>query len=187
MVHRADHGWRIAYQRQHPARRSPAVALDAGGGFQCRQRLLQPADYNGPITPYAGRVSTRAFLCNTLLMRGLRSEPFDLDSSKATAKSMKTPSAKCGDVGDMSDSEVVYSPPFPACVTYVRYVASATIAGLANIATQQTAVRAVPVATIAASILVGTAVYFGAAFGHSLGNWIKHLVSKRYVFQPVVQ
>lgn len=56
--------------------------------------------------------------------------------------------------------------------TFVRYVVFAIIAGLANLATQEAAVQALPLAPIMASVLAGTAV----------GFVVKYLLDKYYVF-----
>jgi putative flippase GtrA len=85
---------------------------------------------------------------------------------------MKTPNAKCGDVGDTSDLQVICQLPLSAHVIFIRYVIFASVAGLTNIGAQEIFVRAVPLAPILASIVFGTVFAF----------FIKYLLEKRWVF-----
>ncbi len=141
----------------------------------------------------------------------------------------------------MNKAKAADRAPLAAHVIFVRYVLFAIISGLSNLASQEIVVRALPLAPLMVSVLVGTGVgflikyllekrwvfldeygghvaeirkivvygafgvgttllfwfvelscwniwqtveakYIGGAFGLTIGNWIKYLLDKHYVF-----
>ena len=141
----------------------------------------------------------------------------------------------------MNKAKAAFRPPLAAPLIFVRYVLFAIVSGLSNLASQEIVVRALPIAPIMVSVLIGTGVgffvkyllekrwvfldgydnhvaeirkisvygafgfgttllfwlielsfwhiwqtmearYVGAAIGLSVGNWIKYLLDRRYVF-----
>ena len=72
----------------------------------------------------------------------------------------------------MSEAEATCHPPLETRVIFVRYVLFAGVSGLSNLAAQEIVFRILPVATIMASIAVGT----GAGF------FVKYLLDKPWVF-----
>ena len=72
----------------------------------------------------------------------------------------------------MSEVKAAFRPPLAAPLIFVRYVLSAIVSGLSNLASQEIVVRALPIAPIMISLLIGTGV----------GFFLKYFLDKRWVF-----
>jgi putative flippase GtrA len=72
----------------------------------------------------------------------------------------------------MVDEKPIYSTSLAAHILFVRYVLFAVIAGLANLASQELAVRFLPHQPIMMSILLGT----------GIGFFVKYALDKRWIF-----